>query len=198
MGIAYEVISTYSGKKIIYCGECNKVFEYSETLKKFLDAYCSNVQDMFEKLGREISENEIKQYHDTLQQYINVRKEKNEQFCEKQLRKSQSSNPYTTLWLNVSNDCNLRCIYCYGDGGCFNKKRDLIKIEKVDEILKFWLKKIDLNKGKLKVVFFGGEPLLNKEAIKRVVHYLKTEITKDIITDFEITTNGTILDDELK
>ena len=197
MGIAYEVISTYSGKKIIYCGECNKVFEYSETLKKFLDAYCSNVQDMFEKLGREISENEIKQYHDTLQQYINVRKEKNEQFCEKQLRKSQSSNPYTTLWLNVSNDCNLRCIYGYGDGGCFNKKRDLIKIEKVDEILKFWLKKIDLNKGKLKVVFFGGEPLLNKEAIKRVVHYLKTEITKDIITDFEITTNGTILDDEL-
>ena len=38
---------------------------------------------------------------------------------------------------------------------------------------------------------------MNKEAIKRVVHYLKTEITKDIITDFEITTNGTILDDEL-
>ena len=91
----------------------------------------------------------------------------------------------------------MRCIYCYGDGGCFNKKRDLIKIEKVDEILKFWLKKIDLNKGKLKVVFFGGEPLLNKEAIKRVVHYLKTEITKDIITDFEITTNGTIVDERL-
>lgn len=197
MGIAYEVISTYSGKKVIYCGACNKVFEYSETLKKFLDAYYFDVKDMFEKLEGEIPENKIEKYHDTLQQYINECKEKNKRFCENQLRKSQSSNRYTTLWINISNDCNLRCIYCYGDGGCFNKKRDLIKLEKVDEILKFWLKKIDLRNGRLKVVFFGGEPLLNKEAIKRVVHYLKIEITKETIIDFEITTNGTILDDEL-
>ncbi len=197
MGLEFEVIEDYKGNKVIYCGKCSKIFEYSNKMEKILDGYDRNNQQMEQKLLPYFSVAEIHTYKEIVEKYLEECEKNAENFCKVQCKKVQENRKYTTLWINISNDCNLRCIYCYGNGGSYNKDRALITMKKLVEILDFWLEHIDLKRKVLKVVFFGGEPLMNKEALKFVVNYLKSRISNETIILFEITTNGTILDDEL-
>ena len=48
----------------------------------------------------------------------------------------------------------------------------------------------------LRVGFYGGEPLLEFELIKRCVEYMETQ-TKDKAVHYQITTNGTLLKGEI-
>ncbi len=83
--------------------------------------------------------------------------------------------------------CNLRCIYCYSDGGWDN--RDLCledALYVIDQLLKEYPQ---INKVNL---YFagGGEPLLNFSLIREVVNYLKDKYLK---THIRIVTNGTLI-----
>lgn len=48
----------------------------------------------------------------------------------------------------------------------------------------------------LRVGFYGGEPLLEFDLIKKCVEYLEDKV-KDKVIHFLITTNGTLLKDEI-
>lgn len=193
MKLKYEILVDYNGKKIIYCTDCNGVFEYSEKLEAFIRA-CNENTDITEK---SCTQSEIKLYKSCIDRsiynYTEIIKNK---YCRLK-EKERVINRYTTLWINISNDCNLRCIYCYGDGGNYNKKRQIMNKKQLIEILDFWLEHADLSRGILRIIFFGGEPLINKQAIKDVVDYMNLNVKDNVVVKFGITTNGTILDDEL-
>lgn len=90
------------------------------------------------------------------------------------------------ILLMVALDCNMRCGYCYGDGGSYKRKRTLM-----DE--KTAVKAVDtaVSLGDIQTItFFGGEPLLNFAVIKTVV-----ERAPDIKCG--IITNGTIMTEEI-
>jgi uncharacterized protein len=90
------------------------------------------------------------------------------------------------ILLMVALDCNMRCGYCYGDGGSYQRKRTLMD-------KKTAVKAVDTftSLGDIKTItFFGGEPLLNFSVIKTVVEYAPA-ITCGIIT------NGTIMTQEM-
>ena len=104
----------------------------------------------------------------------------------------------TNIVLELSNDCNLNCIYCYGDGGSYGRKRELMSAETAR-------KSVDMlfnNCGDLKephITFFGGEPLLNFSVLKDTVAYCRElESKSDKRFTFSMTTNGTICDDEIE
>ena len=62
------------------------------------------------------------------------------------------------LVIHLSNDCNLRCIYCYANGGNYHSTRDLMTKEMLDRTLEVFLKRF----RKINTIqFFGGEPLMN-------------------------------------
>lgn len=95
--------------------------------------------------------------------------------------------------LFLTEDCNLRCDYCFiGD----KRPRVLSKedaIKAVDLVL-------DLSKDAEEVnfVLFGGEPLLEFELMKTIVAYAENEGRsrgKDVT--FSCTTNGTIMNPEM-
>jgi len=91
------------------------------------------------------------------------------------------------LLLMIALDCNMRCGYCYGDGGSYKRERTLMSTETA-------FKAVDcaLSLGDIKVItFFGGEPLLNFNLIKEVVQRVEPDITCGIIT------NGTIMNEEI-
>ncbi len=90
-----------------------------------------------------------------------------------------------TIW--VTNDCNLLCEYCY-----VNKHIDYMSENTADGVVRFINKKDEeVNPERLKIVFSGGEPLLNFKVIKRIIDGLKAlEMKKTII--YMITTNGTL------
>lgn len=111
---------------------------------------------------------------------------------------SYNSIPLKTFILHLTDACNLRCRYCYHaewpDQPSAKKAMDeRTALGAVDFLL--------AHSGNLEnvvIVFFGGEPLLNFKLIPIVASYAKqkaSEQKKRI--DFAITTNGTLLEDNI-
>lgn len=90
------------------------------------------------------------------------------------------------LVLMVAQDCNLKCDYCYGDGGTYGRERTLMDSKTAFNAIQCASALGDIGR----VTFFGGEPLLNFKVIKEVV-----ENTEGVL--FGIVTNGTIMTDEM-
>lgn len=102
------------------------------------------------------------------------------------------------LWLNVTDSCNLNCRYCFEKEGGKVQKESNMSIELAKKCIDYWYAHINKEQNIYDIVFFGGEPLLNKEVIIFAINYINS-LLKDLkgIPRYNITTNGTILDDEL-
>jgi len=97
--------------------------------------------------------------------------------------------------LFVAQQCNMACVYCYGQGGEYAEKGMMsaaTAFKAVD-----WLME---NSGGIETVgisFFGGEPMMNFPLIKKVVKYAKQAAEKrGKKVNFGITTNGSLLTDQ--
>lgn len=94
-----------------------------------------------------------------------------------------------TIW--VTNDCNLLCDYCY-----VHKKIDYMSEETAKAVIEFIKNKnVELKPDKIKVVFSGGEPLMNFGIVQSIVSALD-ELRTDASVIYMITTNGTIYPSE--
>ena len=82
----------------------------------------------------------------------------------------------------LSNQCNLKCKYCYV---CQNV--ETISIDNLDKIIN-WIQNYPNKDPHYMIHFFGGEPLCNKELIKYFVEHYPS------YADFLIFTNGTLFD----
>lgn len=105
----------------------------------------------------------------------------------------------TDITLNIVNTCNLRCRYCWNQAGSYGKVSPAD--QKMHEQTAF--KAIDLlvkeSEGAedLIVDFYGGEPLLNFELIKKVIeHCGSLEKGKKYGFRFLLATNGTLFTKE--
>lgn len=104
--------------------------------------------------------------------------------------------PVKSMCLNVAHDCNLRCRYCFASTGDFGGGRALMPFEVGRAALDFLLKSSGSRRN-LELDFFGGEPLMNFDVVKRLVAYgrqAEKPLGKNI--RFTITTNALLLDDE--
>jgi len=100
----------------------------------------------------------------------------------------------------ISQSCNLRCIYCTNGGKYYHNRSSSSKS------INFTLAKTGLDyiynfikdrKNKeFSIGFYGGEPLLKFEVIKKIVIYSST-LFKQWRLRFNITTNGTLLNDRI-
>ena len=106
------------------------------------------------------------------------------------------SNEVKALCLHVSHDCNLRCRYCFADEGAYHSVREVMSFETAKAAIDFLIRESGKRKV-LEVDFFGGEPLMNLDVVKRTVYYAKEQgakAGKKFL--FTTTTNGLLLDDE--
>lgn len=95
----------------------------------------------------------------------------------------------------VTQKCNLRCKYCYEGDSKINKD---MTFDIADKTVKFISNKVNESSDNepLYIVFHGGEPLLNFKIIKYIyASILETVKDKEII--FDMTTNGTLMNDEI-
>ncbi len=98
--------------------------------------------------------------------------------------------------LLVAQECNMSCVYCYGQDGEYAGKGMMSEetaFRAVD-----WL--IENSKGidRVNISFFGGEPLLNFPLIRKTVEYAKVKVSeKNKKVTFSLTTNGSLLTDEI-
>jgi uncharacterized protein len=107
--------------------------------------------------------------------------------------------PLQTLVVNVTNQCNLACTYCYEYGedkivDTTNGQQPKFMSEATArESVEFALRESRENKH-AHITFFGGETLMNFPVLKSTIAYARrraAEVGKDI--DFSLTTNATLL-----
>jgi uncharacterized protein len=108
-----------------------------------------------------------------------------------------ASIPLTTMVLEVAQDCNLACTYCYAEGGSYGRPLRLLDPETARQAVR---KLID-DSGDTEtvtLVIFGGEPLLNMPAVRAAVEEAReysSEKGKRVFVS--LTSNGTLLTQEI-
>lgn len=101
------------------------------------------------------------------------------------------------LCLHIAHDCNLACRYCFAGEGEYKGDRSLMSYEVGRKALDFLVANSGSRRN-LEVDFFGGEPLLNFDVVKKLVAYgRELEKKKDKHFRFTLTTNGVLLNDEV-
>jgi uncharacterized protein len=90
--------------------------------------------------------------------------------------------------LNLTHNCNLRCSYCYAG----YKHQKAMGLKTAFQAIDFMA---DQAKTTSTITFFGGEPLLEYESLRRIVEYSGSKYGSKI--NFRMSTNGTLLNDDI-
>lgn len=113
---------------------------------------------------------------------------------------SSSKSPGKSLYLLLSQSCNQACVYCLNGRETYQKERMVMMSEKVAfKAVKTTLDSISDN-GRLEIVFFGGEPLMNWPLAKKVIEHCETNLKPTNLgkkIHYHLTTNLTILPSDL-
>lgn len=111
--------------------------------------------------------------------------------------KEKSSGVIKALCLHVAHTCNLNCSYCFASQGKYHGNRAVMSFEVGKRALDFLVENSGTRRN-LEVDFFGGEPLMNFDVVKRLVAYARSiEKEKNKNFRFTLTTNGMLIDDDV-
>ena len=107
-----------------------------------------------------------------------------------------NSKVVKALCLHVAHACNLCCEYCFAGQGKYQGKDALMSFEVGKQAFDFLIANSGTRRN-LEVDFFGGEPTLNLDVVKKLVAYAR-EVEKAAGKNFRFTftTNGVALDEE--
>lgn len=98
-----------------------------------------------------------------------------------------------TVYVIVSNACNLKCKYCFIENNSKNNKEVLyMNNSVVDNFLEKYSSYLKDNKiEKARIIFYGGEPLTNFN----IIEYLVKKGSLLFPFEYSMVTNGTLLDE---
>ncbi len=109
----------------------------------------------------------------------------------------QNSNVIKALCLHVAHTCNLNCEYCFASQGKYHGERALMSEDVGKRAIDFLIEHSG-QRHNLEVDFFGGEPLMNFDVVKKIVSYARSlEKKYDKHFRFTLTTNGVNLNDDV-
>ena len=111
--------------------------------------------------------------------------------------KERSGNVIKALCLHIAHTCNLNCSYCFASQGKYHGERGVMSFEVGKRALDFLMEHSG-SRHNLEVDFFGGEPLMNWDVVKKLVLYARS-IEKEHHKNFRftLTTNGLLIDDDV-
>ncbi len=108
------------------------------------------------------------------------------------------SSKLTGLILGVTEQCNLRCNYCIYSGHYSGERRHAnrhmswdVARQSIDFFMQRTNRDVETN-----IMLYGGEPFLCMDLIESCVKYLRSEFPERQPVQFNIATNGTLLDEK--
>lgn len=109
--------------------------------------------------------------------------------------------PLQALVLNITNQCNLACTYCYEFGAdkiaTPQGKPKYMTLETATASVDFLLAQ-SAGRQAVHITFFGGETLMNFKLLRQVVDYAREQVAmQGRAIGFSLTTNATLLTDEI-
>lgn len=113
------------------------------------------------------------------------------------LQEAPADFPLQTLVMNLTNQCNLSCQYCYEFGAdkvaTPEGKPKFMDLETAKASVGFLLEQSG-GRRSVHITFFGGETLMNFPLLKSVVSYANEKAAaRGLSIDFSLTTNATLL-----
>lgn len=176
--IAYDIIALFEEN------------EKNDVIKKMQEKYC--------KSGDVILQ-DIEECYDQILQLKNNGKLFSKDTFENMAGelKQRTAGVVKALCLHIAHSCNLNCSYCFASQGNYHGERALMSFETGKRALDFLIENSGSRRN-LEVDFFGGEPLMNFDVVKRLVAYAR-EIEKEHNKNFRftLTTNGVLIDDDV-
>jgi uncharacterized protein len=146
----------------------------------------------------DVSDEDIAEVFDDIEQLIDEKKLFSEDIfydAAKEFKERQSV--LKAICLHVAHDCNMDCEYCFAGKGHYHGDRGLMSYETGKRALDYLVENSP-GRHNLEVDFFGGEPLLDWDVVKKLVAYGRSlEKENDKNFRFTLTTNGILLDDEV-
>ncbi len=113
---------------------------------------------------------------------------------ETQINAKNINVTFSILCINITNQCNLRCDYCFN----YNKGNNVLKIDEIKFGIEKFIEKYS-NVDKYFIDLSGkGEPLLELDLIIEINHYCQSvsnKVNKEILVTF--VSNGTLLTKEI-
>lgn len=174
--VAYDVIASFE--------KANRQDAIQEIYKKHGDkATLDEINDCFLQVEELKSSGQLFK-EDTLEPMAGQLKEK-------------TSGVVKALCLHVAHVCNLNCSYCFASQGKYHGERAVMSYEVGKRALDFLIENSGTRRN-LEVDFFGGEPLMNFDVVKKLVEYARSvEKEKNKNFRFTLTTNGMLIDDDV-
>ena len=111
--------------------------------------------------------------------------------------KEKTAGVVKALCMHIAHTCNLNCSYCFASQGKYHGDRAVMSFDVGKRALDFLIENSGTRKN-LEVDFFGGEPLMNFEVVKKLVEYARSiEKQHNKNFRFTLTTNGMLIDDDV-
>lgn len=111
-----------------------------------------------------------------------------------QVRMAPERVPVRSISLAIAASCNLGCTYCYAQQGGFGSSApEPMSLEVARDAITGLLRGSQAGDA-VRVIFLGGEPLLNREAVRAATHFAREGAeSRGVKVDFAMTTNATVL-----
>ncbi|NJE61217.1 radical SAM protein [Thermococcus sp. 21S7] len=108
------------------------------------------------------------------------------------LKKLKFDVSFQTFTILVTRSCNFECVYCYEHTNQILLQERHMNRRIADEVIEF-INRMSYNSKKIKVIFYGGEPLLNINVLTYLMDELESHQGQKIT--FELITNGYLVKD---
>ena len=163
-----------------------------ELLNSFEKA--AKVSDIFNKF--DLKEEDIKVIEKLYDKEFLVDEKYNENDVIEKVRSKLPQEPdFSTLYLILTEKCNFDCKYCFVVQRMEHKPEPM-GIGTAKKAIEFFVKHASNTANEHNVVFYGGEPLLNFEALEFSVEYLKKSNNFKKL-NLSIVTNGSLVTEEI-
>lgn len=195
----YQLFQVSNQDFYVFDTYANKIKRLSKNCFHYLDKFSNETVNFFEEAER-VEDPEFREFY----------KESLDQGLFKKFSVEKIQHPMTDLLedvldaniesinLQVTQNCNLRCDYCPYTGNYYNNRKHSNKrmsFELAKKGIDF-LYDHSMNCDVVNIAFYGGEPLLEFELIKKCVEYARKKfITKKV--EFNLTSNGVLLTEEI-
>lgn len=188
-------IFSQNGKNYIFSGEMSGIFEIDKKTQAIIAQKGKPLSEAYDNVSQLMTESEFENLIEKMNNFRFIRTQETDETIHR-LRSSTMQIGVNSLILFVIQGCNLRCSYCFATDGEYHDK-GIMSLGTAKKAVTFLAKHSPSDTPSLS--FFGGEPLLNFKLLKKLVpHIHKVEKKYNKQFSMGITTNGTLLDKEVK
>lgn len=186
------------GRKFLYLVPAGAIFEMDTAVETTISLLREGAAEHEELVGK-LAERGFAyaDAHELVQELYRARVIVAGDYVKEPLDPPPADFPLQSLVMNLTNQCNLSCTYCYEFGedkvATPEGKQKFMDLETAKASVDFLLSQ-STGRNTVHITFFGGETLMNFPLLKQVVTYANERAAEQGRgIDFSLTTNATLL-----